>query len=321
MSADGLQSALADLDRYWKGRDPTWSKRLPPGLTQRQIQDADAAIQPMVLSDELRILYGWHDGDGQGLTFGDDWPYFLPLNEAIEWWRFGHQELGWTPCWFPLKSFDKQYWIALIDSVRQENSGILNFWVDSNPEPYLPSTEAMVRWHLDCLKEGVVGSRFDDAREMRFDAVETIRRRHAGPILVRGQALADDISSVFTIDWPSPWKQAAGIDEAQETLVGATASVADLLSGKVSEGIIRGRVTWYGGAGDWGIAQIDDGTGRALVAYLKGTPGGRNLGMGVESELTVKLRVGRLADYLEHTERLMGEVRFVADSIRVVRDT
>ena len=53
MSADGLQSALAALDSYWSGRDPTWSKRLPPGLTQREIQDAEAAIHPMVLSDEL----------------------------------------------------------------------------------------------------------------------------------------------------------------------------------------------------------------------------------------------------------------------------
>ena len=101
MSADGLQSALAALDSYWSGRDPTWSKRLPPGLTQREIQDAEAAIHPMVLSDELRTLYGWHDGDGEGLVFGDDWPYFLPLRAAIEWWRFGHEELGWTPCWFP----------------------------------------------------------------------------------------------------------------------------------------------------------------------------------------------------------------------------
>jgi hypothetical protein len=320
VSADGLQSALAALDSYWSGRDPTWSKRLPPGLTQREIQDAEAAIHPMVLSDELRILYGWHDGDGQGLAFGDEWPYFLPLSAAIEWWRFGHEELGWTPCWFPLKSFDKQYWIALIDSVRQENSGILNFWVDENPQPYLPSTEAMVRWHLDCFTDGIVGSRFDDSHEMRFDAVENIRRRHTGPILVRGEPLADEISSVFTIDWPSAWKEAAGIDEAQEIPVGATTTIRELLSREVSGGIIRGRVTWYGGARNWGIVQIDDGTGRTLVAYAEGTPGGRNLGMGVQSELTVKPRVGPLADYLEHTERLMGYVQFVAESIRVVRD-
>jgi len=256
-----MQSALAALESYWSRRDPAWSKRLPPGLTQREIQDAEAAIHPMVLSDELRILYGWHDGDGDGLVFGDDWPYFLPLSAAIEWWRFGHDELGWTPCWFPLKSFDKQYWIALIDSVRQENSGILNFWVDDNPELYLPSIEAMVRWHLDCLTEGLVGSRFDDSREMRFDAMERLRRRQTGPIFVRGEPLADDSSSVFTIDWPSAWKEAAGIDAANEIPVGATTTIADLLSGKVSGGIIRGQVTWYGGAGNWGIAEIDDGTG------------------------------------------------------------
>ncbi len=315
-----MQSALAALDSYWSRRDPAWSKRLPPGLTQREIQDAEAAIHPMVLSDELRILYGWHDGDGDGLVFGDDWPYFLPLSAAIEWWRFGHDELGWTPCWFPLKSFDKQYWIALIDSVRQENSGILNFWVDDNPELYLPSIEAMVRWHLDCLTEGLVGSRFDDSREMRFDAMERLRRRQTGPIFVRGEPLADDSSSVFTIDWPSAWKEAAGIDAANEIPVGATTTIADLLSGKVSGGIIRGQVTWYGGAGNWGIAEIDDGTGRTLIAYPEGTPGGRNLGMRVKSELTLKSRVGPLADYLEHVERFMGHVQFVAESIRVVRE-
>ncbi len=320
MSAAGLQSALAALDRYWSDRDPTWSKRLPPGLTQREIQDAEAAIHPMVLSDELRILYGWHDGDGEGLVFGDDWPYFLPLSAAIEWWRLGHEELGWTPCWFPLKSYEKQYWIALIDSVRQETSGILNFWVDGNPELYLPIIEAMVRWHLDCLAEGIVGSRFDDSHELRFDTVENVRRRHTGPILVRGEPLADDISSVFTVDWPSAWKEAAGIDEAHEIPVGATTTIGELLSGKVSGGIIRGQVTRYGGARDWGIAEIDDGTGRILVAYPEGTPGGRNLGIGVASELTVMPRVGPLADYLEYAERFMGYVQFVAESIRVVRE-
>lgn len=320
MSADGLQSALAALDSYWSDRDPTWSARLPAGLTSREIQDAEAAIHPMVFSNELRILYGWHDGDGQGLAFGDDWPYFLPLSNAIEWWRLGHRELGWTPCWFPLMSLEKQYWIALIDSVRQENSGILNFWVDDNPKLYMPSTEAMVRWHLDCLAEGMVGSRFDDSYGMRFDATESLRRRYTGPVLVRGEPLGDDISSSFTVDWPSAWKQGAGIDEVAEIPVGATTTIADLVSGRLSRGVIRGRVTRYGGAADWGIAEIDDGTGRTLVAYSEGTPGGRNLGIGAGTELTVKPRVGPLADYLEHAERFMGHVQFVAESIRVVRE-
>src|SRR6266446_10142252 len=137
---------------------------------------------------------------------------------------------------------------------------------------------------------------------MRFDAMERLRRRQTGPIFVRGEPLADDSSSVFTIDWPSAWKEAAGIDAANEIPVGATTTIADLLSGKVSGGIIRGQVTWYGGAGNWGIAEIDDGTGRTLIAYPEGTPGGRNLGMGVESELTLKPHVGALADYLEHAE-------------------
>lgn len=274
----------------------------------------------MVLSHELRTLYTWHDGDGEGLVFGDDWPYFMPLSAAIESWRLGHEELGWTPCWFPIKSYEKQHWIALIDSVREENSGILNFWVDSNPEVYLPNIEAMVRWHLDCLAEGIVGSRFDDSHEVRFEAVEKVRRRHTGPILVRREPLADDISSVFTIDWPSAWKEAAGIDEAQEIPIGATTTIGELLSGKVSGGIIRGQVIRYGGAGNWGIAEIDDGTGRTLVAYAEGTPGGRNLGIGVESELTIKPRVSSLADYLEYAERFMGRVQFVAESIRVVRE-
>jgi len=163
-----------------------------------------------------------------------------------------------------------------------------------------------------------VGSRFDDSHEVRFDVMESLRRRHLGPILVRGEPLADDISSAFTIDWPSAWKEAARIDEAHEIPVGATTSIGELLSGKVSRGIIRGQVTRYAGAGNWGIAEIDDGMGRTLVAYPEGTPGGRNLGMGVQSELTVKRRVGPLADYLEHAERFMGHVQFVAESIRVV---
>jgi hypothetical protein len=276
-------------------------------------------MKPMVLTDELRVLYGWHDGDGDRRVFGDDWPYFLPLDQAIEDWRFGHAELGWTPCWFPVMSFDNQYWIALIDSVRQENSGIYNFWVDDNPKPYVPSVEAMVRWHLAGLAADLVGSKFDDTHAERAEAMEILRQRYVGPIYVRGKPIASEISSVFTLDWPSAWKQAARIDEAAEIPVGATTTIADLNSGKVSDGIISGKVTWFGGGMDWGIVEIDDGTGRTLIAYPTGTPGGRNLGMGVAAELTVKPRIGPLSDYLDHAERLMGRAPFIAESIRVVR--
>lgn len=319
VSCDGLRSALAALDAHWAQRDPGWPKRVPAGLSKAHIEQAERELKPMVLSDELRILYNWHDGDGEGQVFGDDWPYFLPLSEAVEQWRFGRDELGWTPCWFPFKSFDKQYWIALIDSVPAESSGILNFWVDDNPKLYLPSIEAMVRLHLDALGQGLVGSRFDDSREQRHDAMEALRERHMGPIVVRGEQLADEISSVFTIDWPSAWKEAGGIDEAAEVPVGSTTTIAELASGQTSSGVVRGDVTWYGGGGDWGIAELDDGTGRILIAYPQGTPGGRNLGIGVSSELTVKRRVGQLPDYLEHAERFMGHVSFIAESIRVVR--
>ena len=94
MSARGLRSALAALDEYWVQRDPNWSKRLPAGLSEVEISQAEADLKPMVLSNELRILYSWHDGDGRGHVFGDDWPYYLPLTEAIRWWRFGCDELG-----------------------------------------------------------------------------------------------------------------------------------------------------------------------------------------------------------------------------------
>ena len=176
----------------------------------------------------------------------------------------------------------------------------------------------MVRLHLDALAEGLVGSRYDDDIFERGQAVDILRRSYIGPILVRGESLSAEVSSVFTLDWPSAWKQAAGIDEAAEVPVGATTTIADLQSGRVLSGVIRGAVTWYGGGGDWGIAEIDDGTGRVLIGFARGTPGGRNLGLGVASELTVKPRMGALPDYLEFVEQMMGPVQLVAESIRVV---
>jgi hypothetical protein len=319
MSAEGLKSALAGLDAYWADRDSTWAAGLRPGLSQEAIVKAESLLKPMLLTGEHRVLYGWHDGDGDRQAFGDDWPPFLPLAEAIEHWRFGHTELGWTPCWLPFLNIGQDYRITLIDSVHQDSAGILDFFLQAEPEPWVPSIEAFVRWHLDCLTEGLPARANDYFDTDRRVAIQRFRERYNGPILVRGQPIQPGISATFTHDWPSPWKEAAGIDAEGEVPLGGTTTIANLLSREAIDGVVQGRVTWLGGGIDSSIVQIDDGTGRLLIACPRGTPGVRELGMEFVVEITVKPRSGPIGEDVAFLESVMGRTSFVAESVRFVR--
>lgn len=319
MSAEGLRSALATLDAYWAERDPGWAAGLRSGLADDAIKRFENLLLPLRLTEEHRVLYGWHDGDGKSHAFGESWPWFISLAEAIQWWRFGKTELGWTPCWLPLLNTGQDYRISLIDSLPEETAGVVDFFLQGEPNALMPSIEALVRWHLDCLKHGLLDSGADRGTSAHQIAVEGLRDKYSGPILVRGQAIADRFSASFTRDWPWAWKEAAGIDKAAEVPVGPTITVAKLLSGEVNEGVIEGRVSWFGGGLDSSIAQIDDATGRVLVACPKGTPGARELGMDLVVEVTVKPRQEPLADDLAFLEGVMGHAQFVAESVRFVR--
>jgi hypothetical protein len=321
VSAEGLRSALAELDVYWAERDPRWAAALRPGLDEEEMGNMESLLKPFRLTDEHRVLYGWHDGDGESHAFGGHWPWFISLAAAIEWWRFGKTELGWTPCWLPLLNLDQDDRISLIDSVRQDTSGVLDFYLQDEPKALVPSVEALVRWHLDCLTHGLLDNDLDRGTSQYQIAVEKLREPYLGPILVRGQPINDRFSATFARDWPSAWKEAAGIDEAAEVPVGPTTTVAKLLSGEMVDGVIQGRVSWLGGGLESSIVQIDDGTGRALVACPSGTPGARELGMDLVIEVTVKTRQGPIGDDLAFLEGVMGHSHFVAESVRFVRSS
>lgn len=319
MSAEGLRSALAELDAFWTERDPKWPVGLRPGLDDEEIGRMENVLKPLRLTDEHRVLYGWHDGDGESHAFGEGWPWFISLAEAIEWWRFGKTELGWTPCWLPLLNLDQDYRISLIDSVPQDAAGVLDFYLQAEPKTLVPSIEALVRWHLDCLKQGLLENDAGRGTAEHQIAVERLREPYRGPILVRGRPISNQISATFARDWPSAWKEAAGIDEPAEVPTGSTTTVAKLLNREIVEGVIQGRVSWLGGGSESSIAQIDDSTGRVLVACPKGTPGARELGMDLVMEITIKPRRGSIGEDLAFLEGVMGHAPFVAESVRFVR--
>lgn len=151
----------------------------------------------------------------------------------------------------------------------------------------MASIEAFARWHLDCLTEGPPPKANDYFDTDRKAAIERLGERYKGPILVRGQPIKENISATFARDWPSAWKEAAGIDESAEVPKGATTTIAKLLNREATEGVIEGRVTWFGGGLDSSIAQLDDATGRLLIACPKGTPGVRELGINLVVEITL----------------------------------
>lgn len=314
-----MRSALAELGAYWAERDPKWAVGLRRGVGDELLGRVENVLRPLRLTDEHKVLYGWHDGDGDSHVFGEHWPWFISLEAAIEWWQFGKTELGWTACWLPLLNLGQDYRISLIDVLPQDAAGVLDFYLQTEPKALVPSIEALVRWHLDCLEQGLMEDVARRGTLAHQIAVEKLREPYIGPLLVRGQPISNRISATFARDWPSAWKEAAGIDEAVEVPTGYTTTVARLLNREVVEGVIQGRVSWLGGGPDSSIAQIDDGTGQILIACPKGTPGARELGMDLVMEITVKPRQGPIGDDLAFVEGAMGHAPFVAESVRFVR--
>ena len=314
---------LAELNAYWAERDPDWNAGLRPGLSAAELRAAESQMAPFRLTAEQKVLYQWHDGDGDRRAFGDGLPPFLDLAQALEGWRLGHQKMDWTPCWMPLLSGGRDYRIALIDSSPVDESAVLEFFLeDGELKVLVPSIEALVRWHLDCLREGVHLGKTDAWTAEAKAAELRLLTPYAGRVVIRGEPLEAVISALWARTWPAAWRKAAGIDETAAIPVEVTTTAADLLAGTATEGVIEGTITAlaFTFSPESAVAELDDGTGRVLVGCPVGVPGVREIAMNFVMQMTVGPRPTTLKDELFYLEGLIGGARFIAKSVRFIRD-
>lgn len=110
-------SVLTRLEAAWDRQAAPIAHALHPGLTQDEI-DSITAPTGLVLPDELRTWWGWHDGGsatdlGQSAAeIGPGGWLFLPLQAMVEVYhaqiRSAPLELApfpdwyWHPSWFPI---------------------------------------------------------------------------------------------------------------------------------------------------------------------------------------------------------------------------
>ena len=121
MTAVELEALLARLDEAWRSQGADIAGNALPGLTDAQI---DERITPLgvVLPEELRTWWRWHDGVRGGLeAFANDYDeasigpgewQLVSLDEAVERYQFEDRtaqyaedpiagEYYWRDSWFP----------------------------------------------------------------------------------------------------------------------------------------------------------------------------------------------------------------------------
>ena len=121
-----LESILHSLEQY----APKEAASFQPGLTRPEIDNLMKNI-PFKLPEEVYELYQWRNGSGQDhLYFCFDGRIFLPLEEAIDFYRggiksnegFGYDPSDpfWNPRWFPIFWIDDTLYVAVMAKKTSE---------------------------------------------------------------------------------------------------------------------------------------------------------------------------------------------------------
>ncbi|WBU60745.1 SMI1/KNR4 family protein [Paracoccus albus] len=105
-----LAELLSELDMLLKSKHPELAASLRPPQSAEQIERMEARYQ-IVLPDEVRTLYLWHDGqDPTGFTTFANNMAFQPLSELLQTKAEFDSMIGYD---FHLKNWWHQAWLPL----------------------------------------------------------------------------------------------------------------------------------------------------------------------------------------------------------------
>ena len=204
-----LHLALNEFDVVLGRSAPAVRNMLRPGLTDEAIDALSAPLLPLVLPDNLRALYRWHNGQyphspGSHTPLFHD-ADFLPLEAAVESYNVWIQvHLNWNPLWFP--AFGSR-WGLLVTLSQDPHVLAGEIWAFDGENTEISTAYDSI---LGLVRTATAAWREADHIEPDFLGPDAEMRRAHNPSSVRPDGKPRLTVSMFDIDdWPGDWIEAA----------------------------------------------------------------------------------------------------------------
>lgn len=272
-----LDRCLQELTNWMANHYPSWTAALHPGITDQEIDRLAESLLPYRLPKEVYTLYQWRNGQSIEADFLPGYT-FLPLEEAVNEYRLlmEYNKHGWNSLWFPLLTFEGDYYVVLCDNEQQESSLVM---LSYSEDPYIyvadSSLEAMVRTILEAYQVGAY-YQADSYWQVNDSEVATIRSKYSPNFRLffgeeGGQAVegVHFYSQLVTRNWPLKWKEAIGRSEEDYVLVGSSMSIAEFVQRSEDELLksvtLQGQVVELRGSSEETSITLSDGTGKVTI--------------------------------------------------------
>lgn len=206
---DALRAALDELDDVLGDNAPDVHDTLQPGLAAATVDALSAGLDPLVLPRDLRLLYGWHNGQYPHSP-GPHTPLFhhadfLPLERAIESYALWRRVLSnWCPLWFPAFG-SRSGLLVVLDQHTDDTDGRL--WEFTGEDTHISTAHDSI---LALVHAATDTWRTADLVDRDFMGIDDSVRREHSPASVRPNGRPQVILSMFeTDDWPADWVAAS----------------------------------------------------------------------------------------------------------------
>lgn len=283
----------AAIDRLQVALEAAGLSALVPADADEILAEIAAAISPYALPADLarfweRVRIEPDAFPVSGWTMGA----LSPPVEALEAYRLniGHESAGsfGPPLLFPVARHAETQWSVELQSEWAAGGVVVSHLDDMRLE--YPSFTDLVEVYAEIVEERAY---LPGPQPALLHAVEQEKQRCRldDPTLrlVYGPSLG---VSADPAGWPAHWLASAGIDPDSRIPLGATHTVAELVSsareGRPAVGRIHGEIVRLDGVGRDCVLVIDDGTGQLAVSCPAGTsPWGPIHRQRVELDVTI----------------------------------
>jgi len=321
-----IESLLRELGTVVDGLHPGWTHAWQPGLTRAEIEAALAPLDGWRPPEEILALYRWRNGHSGECCL---WVPFqvLSLQEAVADLQAMRSAF---PRWPPLLSFAHGDGVRLaVPLSRGSHESAPLYHHDKSGEPFCAFTglEGLLRASLEAYQRQLFcwspeyrcWRVADDAAEAVYAAALRVVRLGHNP--GTSPTLWDEeheergamwMPSFDPTAWPTEWHDFIGFDAAAFVRRGATATIDDVVVGRVDWSrpvIVEGRIDGLVAFGDEFRVCLGIGAQSIEVLCRGVLASGVRMGEHFEIELEPPLGERALADLRREREALDQTLR------------
>jgi hypothetical protein len=184
---------------------------LAPAVADEQIDNLNAALGALRLSEDAATLYRWHNGLPEPREFLG-FPELLPIEAALNEYRESAEafaEFGWSKAWFPIACEFDEFRFVILAEEECDTSPVYHF--DSEDDTLWlehESLEAMLRTYLDAIEAGV--ATFDEVEEsysFKTGKLKDIRKKYSPKAFNPRKNKMARYASDKAKTWPALWQK------------------------------------------------------------------------------------------------------------------